>query len=331
MFLDPVATPASQLRVTYLITTRNRADYLERTFANVREFIEAEDELIVIDGGSTDRTVDLVSKSGGLVSQFVSEPDFGEAHAFNKGLFLARGRYIKPITDDDYFYPDAMRRLVAEMEANPDVDAIQCGGEAWWVEAGVPRFMGFRFLPAHLEPTAEAIYDHAHLGLGILIRRSALMQTGGVSNNYVSVDGDLTCRLVECGCRIRYLDVNLYRWHLHPHSGFNKRRAIDRDGLMIDVRLGRWLAVVSRDPRLLAHIASEAPGPRDLALFSGIWMGGLLARSPLWRLATPLSRVLRGLLWIVRPLRRAFRAMGRGKSDRCAGPEKAKTWSGRLG
>ncbi len=316
--------------MSYLITTRNRADYLERTLANVREFIEAEDELIVIDGGSNDRTAEVVAESGGLVSQFVSEPDSGEAHAFNKGLFVARGRYIKPITDDDYFYPAAMRRLVEEMEANADVDAIQCGGEVWRMEGTTPRFVAFRFLPSNLEPTAGAIYDNVCHGLGLLIRRSALVMTGGVSNSYVSVDGDLMCGLIECRCRVRYLDVNLYRWYVHPHSGYNKRRAFERDGLMIDVRLGRWLAVAGRDPKVMMSVTSDLPEPRDLSLFAGVWMAGLLARSPLWRMAAPASRAIGGLVSAARTVKRALRKILGDKSSSSSEVEETRLWTGQL-
>lgn len=320
----------SGIRVSYLITTRNRAAYLERTLANVREFIEEVDELIVIDGGSTDRTAEVVAESGGLVAQFVSEADFGEAHAFNKGLFLARGRYLKPITDDDYFYPDAMRRLIAEMEENPGVDAMFCGGEIWKIEAGAPEFVCFRYLPADVEPTPEAIYDHTNIGLGILIRRAALVRTGGVSGNYVSVDGDLACRLLECGCTVRYLDIDLYRWHLHPHSGFNRRQEIERDKLLIDVRLGRWAAVVARNPRLMGEVAGKAPGPRDRARFSAMWMGGLLARSPIWRLATPMGAIVQGVMRAIRPVKQVARWLRGGRRQQPAAAEATRNWSGRL-
>lgn len=318
------------VRVSYLITTRNRADYLERTLANVREFIEDVDELIVIDGGSTDRTAEVVAGSGGLVSRFVSEPDFGEAHAFNKGLFLARGRYLKPITDDDYFYPEAMRRLILEMEGNPAIDAIFCGGEIWRIEAGAPEFVCFRYLPENVEPTPEAIYDHTNIGLGVLIRRSALIRTGGVSGNYVSVDGDLACRLLECGCRVQYLDIDLYRWHLHPHSGFNRRREIERDKLMIDVRLGRWAAVVARSPQLMGEIAGKTPGARDRALFASMWMGGLLARFPTWRAAGPLSALLRGSMRALRPVKRLVGWVRHGRRGRPVAAGTTREWSGRL-
>ena len=110
--------------VSYILTTLNRGSFLRQILANLREFITAEDELIIIDGFSNDDTRKIVEENDDVVTVFLSEPDFGEAHAFNKGLFRARGRYIKPITDDDYYYADAMRELILEIEKNPEIDAI---------------------------------------------------------------------------------------------------------------------------------------------------------------------------------------------------------------
>ncbi len=322
--------PRGQVRVSYLITTRNRAEFLERTLTNVREFIEPQDELIVIDGGSSDGTAELAARSADVISQFVSERDLGEGHAFNKGLFLSRGRYIKPITDDDYFYPEAMRKLVSAIEANPDIDAIQCGGERWIVEAGESKFCELLFLPDHMEPTAEAIFDNAACGLGILIRRSALMQTGGVSNNYVSVDGDLICRLVECGCRLRYLDVNLFRVYLRPHSNGNRAKDMERDRLRIAIRLGRWDSILRRDPRLLVSIAPEGLRSEDSEMLSKLWLFGRLVASPLWRIAAAFLQFLLGLLRAAGSLKRLIGAPRSRQPADLAQPESARTWSGRL-
>jgi len=89
------ATESSKpVRVSYLLATRNRAPFVEKVLANVREFLTPEDELIIIDGASTDHTAQLVDAHRDVVTRFVSEPDCGEAHAFNKGMLLARGRYI---------------------------------------------------------------------------------------------------------------------------------------------------------------------------------------------------------------------------------------------
>lgn len=292
------------VRVTYLITTKNRVQYLERTLQNVREFIEPVDELIIIDGGSTDGTHEVMECNKDIVSLFVSEQDCGEGHAFNKGLFRSRGRYVKPITDDDYFYPESMRRLIDVMEANPQVEAIQCGGEVWDAKTDPPTFVGFRFLPDNVDCTGEAIFTHTGIGLGLIIRRSAIEKTGGVSNNYASVDGDLLCRLIECGCIVRYLDVNLYRWYIHCHSGFNRKKEFARDCLMFDVRLGRRDAVW--------HLAN------------------LLYSSPIGRFS---PAVLRGLKGATSPFKWVKRVYGSRKSHNVTDqPDFSadKRWSGRL-
>jgi glycosyltransferase involved in cell wall biosynthesis len=274
-----------EVRVTYLITTRNRAEFLERTLANVREFITPEDELIIIDGLSTDHTREVVERNRDLVTLFLSEKDFGEAHAVNKGLFRMRGRLIKAITDDDYFYPDAMRELIRQMETHPDVDAMLCGGEVCQMQDGQPVLKGIRFLPLEVEPTADALYDHTTSGLGLIFRKTAAERIGGVSSNYVSVDGDLMVRLIECQCTIRYLDVKLYKWFVHPHSGIHKTEEIRRDRLLFSVRLGRWEEVFCYDPESLADIIQFRVKPGGLSWLYGIWVTQLIARRPLrWSL-----------------------------------------------
>ena len=321
----------NNIRVTYLITTKNRGTYLEKTLANVREFIELNDELIIIDGLSTDNTAEIVARHRDIVTVFVSEKDYGEAHAFNKGVFRARGKYIKPITDDDYFYPDAMRRLIAEMQSTPDVDAIQCGGEVWKVENGQPVFVAFRFLPPDIVATAESIFDYASIGLGVIVRRSTMERIGGVSGNYTSVDGDLTCRLVECNCVIRYLDINLYRWYIHPHSGFNERKKFEKDRFFFDVRLGRWENVVRQDLEMLAEVTSVNVSPHLRALFQWVWIAGALSRSPLWRLSSIVFWFVRTGLTVRRKFRGALSLTNHRRTTRpYAATTEARQWTNRL-
>lgn len=243
----------NRVRVSYLLTTRNRAEYLEQTLQNIREFITHDDELIVIDGGSTDKTLDLLERNRDLVTDYISEPDKCEAHAFNKGWRRARGEYVKIITDDDYFYPYAMRQMVETMEAHPEIDALQCGGEFWRVENRQTIFNHFRFLPIDVEPTPLNIYRFAHSGLGLILRTTVLERIGGAAGNYKSVDGDLTVRLAECGCNLRYLDINAYRWYVHEHSTFRDYRRFEKEWLEFDLRLGRWDKLFAGDPEKIAR------------------------------------------------------------------------------
>ncbi len=298
---------AGSIRISYIITTRNRGKFLERTLRNVREFITPADELIVIDGNSNDETADVIRKNVDLVTVFRSEPDFSEAHAFNKALFSSRGRFLKPITDDDYFYPDVMRKLIDTIEQHPEIDAILCGGELWHIEQGKPVFREFRGLPAELPATPDNIFSYAHVGLGLIMRRTALERTGGVSGNYASVDGDLICRLLECGCSLRYLDLNLYRWHLHPHSGYNKSPELMRDWLLFDIRLGLWDRLFRTDPSEMAPLTFRAKGSsRNMTPLFEIMKNEVLIRTPIRLLlkelvARGVRRVRSKMSWPHRP------------------------------
>jgi glycosyltransferase involved in cell wall biosynthesis len=269
------------VRVSYLITTRNRGSLLRKTLANVREFITPEDELIIIDGLSTDDTRAVIEDNRDIVTVFLSERDVGEGHAFNKGLFRARGRYIKPITDDDYYFPDAMRRLINEIEINADLDAIQCGGENWKLESGQLVFVGPRCVPATIKATPEAIFDFAFSGQGLILRRSAVERIGGVNSSRVSVDGDIMVKLIECKCKIKYLDLRLFKWICYPHSGMNRKHELESDLLKFNVHLGRFDRIFSYsyEPEDLFALMNYQDKAGGLNQMYGIWAVGFIARS----------------------------------------------------
>src|SRR6266446_2815268 len=86
----------ANVRVSYLMVTRNRGTYLSKALQNIREFITPEDELIIVDGGSTDDTKRIAAENADIISVFLSEPDRGEGHAVNKGLALIPGRNEPP-------------------------------------------------------------------------------------------------------------------------------------------------------------------------------------------------------------------------------------------
>jgi glycosyltransferase involved in cell wall biosynthesis len=70
-------------------------------------------ESIVIDGGSTDGTVDMVKSFGGLVGKLISEPDQGIYDAMNKGIQLASGTYLAFLNSDDAYFPETIEKVKA--------------------------------------------------------------------------------------------------------------------------------------------------------------------------------------------------------------------------
>ncbi|MCH7706167.1 MAG: glycosyltransferase [Chloroflexi bacterium] len=99
-------------RISYVLPTRNKAQFIGKALEIAKRLVGPEDELIVVDGGSTDGTAEIVASYGDLVDVFISEPDLSPSHASNKGMLTARGRYIKWLTDDDEFFPEAMEQAV---------------------------------------------------------------------------------------------------------------------------------------------------------------------------------------------------------------------------
>ena len=79
-------------RLSYILTTKHRADFLDNALTEYRKLLGPNDEMIVIDGGSRDRTREVIEKHKDIVDCFISEPDINSFHAQNKGHFLARGK-----------------------------------------------------------------------------------------------------------------------------------------------------------------------------------------------------------------------------------------------
>jgi glycosyltransferase involved in cell wall biosynthesis len=315
---DPI-----QPRVSYIMATKNHGAHLGKVLANIREFIEPTDELIIADGGSTDNTTSVIEEHRDIITLFISEPDHGEAHALNKAIFRSRGQYIKPVTDDDYLYPDAMRNLVQVIDAHPEIDAIQCGGEVWDLRSKDPAYDGLRFLPTDVSSNPNTLFSNVLCGLGLIVRRSAMERIGGVSSNYRAVDADLMCRLIECRCNLRYLDIKLFRWHIYPHSGLNEPAKYSHDFALINLRLGNLRTFMQHDPSMFLSLAPAGAGARDQALAYWIWFASLLGRSPIWRAAFP-------LFWIVSQIVRLKRSLRVHAVNISNVPHKSHEWTGQL-
>ncbi|MCI5223504.1 MAG: glycosyltransferase [Candidatus Electrothrix sp. AR4] len=89
-------------RISIITITLNSEEYLEQTIISVLEQSYNNIEYIIIDGGSTDTTLDIIKKYQDKIDHWISEPDNGIADAMNKGLSLATGDYILFLHSDDY-------------------------------------------------------------------------------------------------------------------------------------------------------------------------------------------------------------------------------------
>ena len=90
-------------KISVIVPSFNQGDYIEETILSILEQNYPEIELIIIDGGSTDNSLEIIKKYSSLIKYYISENDNGQAHALNKGFSLASGDICSYLNSDDIY------------------------------------------------------------------------------------------------------------------------------------------------------------------------------------------------------------------------------------
>ena len=106
--------------ITIVTPSFNQGPFIEQTLRSVLDQKLPNLEYIVIDGGSSDGTVDILRRYEAHLAHWVSEPDLGQADAVNKGLSLATGEIFGYLNSDDLYAAGCLARVVADFESGPD-------------------------------------------------------------------------------------------------------------------------------------------------------------------------------------------------------------------
>ncbi len=114
-------------RLSIITINYNNVEGLKKTIQSVVSQTSPEFEYIVIDGGSTDGSADVIRQHQRQITYWLSEPDRGIYHAMNKGIVQAKGEYCQFLNSGDYLLaPDVTERMLAEL---PDECSILYGNK----------------------------------------------------------------------------------------------------------------------------------------------------------------------------------------------------------
>jgi glycosyltransferase involved in cell wall biosynthesis len=107
--------------ISIITPSYNQAAYLEQTLRSVLEQDVPGMEYIVIDGASTDGSVEIIQRYANRLAYWISEKDRGQAEAINKGFARAKGEIVAWLNSDDYYLPGAVAAALKAFDENPDV------------------------------------------------------------------------------------------------------------------------------------------------------------------------------------------------------------------
>lgn len=203
-------------RITVVTPSYNQGQYLEQTIRSVLWQGYPNLEFIIIDGGSTDNSVEIIQNYASHLTSWVSEPDHGQSHAINKGFSRCTGDILAWLNSDDLYTPGTLHQIAQLFTQNPKADLLT---GAWiGYEQAYDRFFCTRACGVGLHPTmAVMLAQRAYLGQhSTFWRRQVWEAAGPVGEHlYYAMDHDFFLRCCDQGFSFKLTHLPLAVFRLH--------------------------------------------------------------------------------------------------------------------
>jgi glycosyltransferase involved in cell wall biosynthesis len=251
----------------------NQSQFLEETIISVLEQDYPNIEYMVIDGGSIDGSLDIITKYSNRLSYWVCETDTGQSEAINKGWRRAKGKYITWLNSDDVLLPSSISIAVNYLEAHIEVQAVygdfdRMNEKSKSIETVIRRQINW---PQDIQNINNPITQP-----GSLIRSDVLRKIGYLDESYffcMDLDFFIRIGLVYGNDSIVYLPTCLSRFRNHVHSKSSRAELIRLSEIevlykdLLNSRLTpkNWLVVKNKAFGNLYRILSQTVSDRSRA------------------------------------------------------------------
>lgn len=270
--LGRAAADSERPRISIVTPSLNQGEFIGQTIDSVLSQDYPNVQYIVIDGGSTDETLDVIRSRADRIDHWVSEPDKGQTDALSKGMRRVDGEIVGWLNSDDQYYsPRVFDRVARLFEARRDVDFCY-GANVYVDEHGRVLFLRSQ-MPFHWRRLL-GVWNYIHQPT-VFFRRRVLEELSFNTRLHYVMDYEFWLRAAR---RFRFRPVKglvaASRWHGHCKTISNPAASFAELDSVLD-ELGRPLLARLVPPRITARVFYNAQ-----RLYSLAFLGRLLRDKP---------------------------------------------------
>ena len=205
-------------KISVITPTFNQGAFIEKTINSVLSQNYPNLEFIIIDGGSTDNTVEIIKKYEQHLTYWISEPDRGQSHAINKGIAKSTGEILTWLNSDDWYMPGTLQRFAELFQQNPDIGVVVGAGRII-DPSGKEIYFGKPLPEINLESLFSWFDGGSIFQPSCAFSRKAWEASGPIDETiHIAMDVDLWLRMAKKGVKFYSTSEVLSEALSHPNA-----------------------------------------------------------------------------------------------------------------